>query len=83
MLNASAQSVKPRPNFYARAERVIEKLIHDFWLNSHKHRKVMARGMELLVPMGLTFDRERLAQPVARVHHRPGHRQRAAKRFRM
>jgi hypothetical protein len=56
-------SVKPRPEFGSPAEaRVIEKLIGEFWLNSHKHRKVLARGLELLVPMGLSFDRERVAR---------------------
>jgi len=57
------ESTQPRPKFYEPAKAaVIRKVIGDFWLNSHKHRKVLARGLELLVLMGLTFDRERVVR---------------------
>ena len=57
------ECVVPRPDIYAPATAAgIERLIVDFWLNSHKHRKVLGRGLELLVHMGLAFDRERVVR---------------------
>lgn len=31
-------------------------LATDFWINSHKHRKVIGRGLEAMAPLGLHFE---------------------------
>ena len=40
----------------------MRQTIDEFWVNSHKHVKVLGRGMELLVLIGLQFDRARLSR---------------------
>ncbi len=35
----------------------IRELIVDFWINSHKHRKVLHRGLDLMIPSGLQGER--------------------------
>jgi hypothetical protein len=44
--------VEPEPQQPATAEGVRE-LIVAFWVNSHKHRKVLHRGLDLMIPSGL------------------------------
>jgi hypothetical protein len=36
---------------------VIKQVVCDFWLNTHKHRKVLNRGIELLALVGLSYER--------------------------
>lgn len=45
----------------ARSE-VIRQIIVEFWMNSHKHRKVLHRGLDSLVLVGLQFDRANLTR---------------------
>ena len=44
--------VEPEPRNLATAESVRE-LIVAFWVNSHKHRKVLHRRLDLMIPSGL------------------------------
>lgn len=46
-----------RPADHAPAEPdAIRRVIVDFWINSHKHRKVLSRGLDLMVPGGIQYD---------------------------
>ena len=36
----------------------IERAIRNFWINTHKHRKVLNRDLDLLVHVGLQFERD-------------------------
>ena len=36
----------------------IERAIRNFWINTHKHRKVLNRDLDLMVHIGLQFERD-------------------------
>jgi hypothetical protein len=48
----ASNRTEPEPRHPASAEGARE-LIVAFWVNSHKHRKVLHRGLELMIPSGL------------------------------
>jgi predicted nucleotidyltransferase len=53
----------PAGNAYEAAEgAVLRQVLIEFWINTHKHRKVLHREIDLLVITGLGFDRAMLSR---------------------
>jgi hypothetical protein len=38
----------------------VRELLVSFWISSHKHRKVLARGLDLMAPLGLQHEQSKL-----------------------
>jgi predicted nucleotidyltransferase len=58
-----AQFQRPVEADYPPADAaIIRSVIVEFWLNTHKHRKVLHRGLDTLVLTGLQFDRANLSR---------------------
>lgn len=52
------QNSIPPVNRQAVDGTMLAKLLVGFWINSHKHRKVLYRGLDLMVTQGLSFEQE-------------------------
>lgn len=53
---AAADHEPPADGVPATPEAV-RQLVVDFWINTHKHRKVLHRGLDLMIPAGLHGER--------------------------
>ena len=50
-------SEAPEPEAAAENGPELRQAIVDFWINSHKHRKVLSRGLDLMIPLGMQSER--------------------------
>ena len=53
----AAASAEPETATVVVSGPVMRQAIVDFWINSHKHRKVLHRGLDLMVPVGMQGER--------------------------
>ena len=55
-MRLEARDVEPREPHRRVEPEAVRQLLVDFWINSHKHRKVLNRGMDLMFPAGAHAD---------------------------
>lgn len=56
----AGQNIVPQVERQAVSKEVVQKLLISFWISSHKHRKVLERGLDLIVPIGLHMEQNML-----------------------
>jgi hypothetical protein len=56
----AANRTQIKPLFAPAKPDAIRELIETFWINSHKHRKVLARGLDLMAHTGIEAERKTL-----------------------
>lgn len=54
------ETSKTSPGYSEVNATEIERAIRNFWINTHKHRKVLNRDLDLMVHIGLQFERDLL-----------------------
>lgn len=47
----------PEPEALAVSGSALRQALVDFWINTHKHRKVLNRGLDLMIPLGVQSER--------------------------
>jgi len=47
----------PRVEIQAVHKELLQQMLIDFWISTHKHRKVLYRNLDLMVPQGLQAER--------------------------
>lgn len=56
----AGQNSVPQVEMQPVSGEAVRELLVNFWINSHKHRKVLARGLDLLATLGLHIEQSML-----------------------
>jgi len=59
-LDREKQQMTSKPN--SAAKEVVKELITNFWMNTHKHRKVLHRQLDMLTTVGIGAEKSMLIQ---------------------